>query len=121
MSCGAEYGQATMRRVDSGLPLDCAAQQRFGDLPRGGKGQCLRLVGLWPVPVAVERAVEELFLRAERGVERGSVDVHRLAEVGQRRALVPEPPEDEDGAVERFVDVELARATHQPIVYRAVQ
>src|SRR2546430_8717850 len=109
MGRGAEDGQATVRRIDAGLPLDRAAQQSLGDLPRGGKGQHLRLVRMRTVRIAIERTVEQLFLRPERGVERGPVDVHGLAEVGQRRALVPELPEDENGTVERFVDVELAR------------
>src|SRR5581483_5677416 len=121
MGRGAEDGQAAVRRIDSGLPLDGAAQQPLGDLPCGGKVQHLSLVRMRTVRIAIERTVEQLLLRPERGVERGPVDVHGLAEVGQRRALVPELPEDENGAVERFVEVELARAAHRAIVYPSVQ
>src|SRR5438105_10501633 len=108
MGGGAEDGQAAVRRVDAGLPLDRAPEKRLRDLARGRELERLRLVRVRSVRVAVERPVKQLLFGAEGGVEGGTIDAHRLAQVRERRAFVPETPEHENGLIECFVDVDLA-------------
>ena len=99
-----------MRVPRTAQQVDGPAQQRLDDGARRRFLESLADIGCRPIVVAIERFAEQRFLVAEGGVEARAVDAHGPGQIGERRALVAFAPEDLQGLVESFVDVEGARA-----------
>src|SRR5690606_536388 len=95
----------------AGDVVDRALEQALGHAARGGRFERRADISQLLALVEIERALEELFLVAERRVEAGPGDTHRLGEVGQRGALVTLLPEHVQGRGERFFHVEFAWTT----------
>ncbi len=127
---GADLG--VLRRTDSGGEDDHAAARhvRIGVGGRIGAEQSsrpsaravARSPGLGPYggDVEVERLVEQLFLRAEGGVEARLGDAQARAEIAHRRALVAALPEQAHGLVERLGAIELSWAACQNRVFSVI-
>jgi hypothetical protein len=92
-------------------PLDRAARGGLLGERRSREGAVCGLV-------AVYGLAEEAALVAERGVEAGGADAHRVGERGDRGGLVPVLPEQGEGLLQRGVSVERpgSSSSHAPIV-----
>ena len=61
--------------------------------------------------IAVEDPTEQFLFVAERRVQTGPRYPERFRQVGKRRAFVTLPPEEQHGAMQSFVEFELARTS----------
>src|SRR5467141_115828 len=106
------HQHAAARMPGAGEPAGGLAQQPVDGFPRRRRLVEELRQRLPPLLlVALDRLEEQLLLVAESRIKAGRIDVHRGGEVAHRRRLVAVAPENVDGALERRVAIELARAS----------
>lgn len=109
---GALDSEASARVAWIGEEFDGVVEDVFDDGAGGWLEESAAGVRRGALGVAVHCLAEEGFLVSEGGVEAGAVDAHGLGEVVERCAFVSAAPEDAQGTVERFVEIELTGTSH---------
>jgi hypothetical protein len=90
-----------------------ASQHSFHNLTRGWSAERSGKEARRPLIVAIENLLKQLVLVAEGGIKARPRDAERRGQICDRGAVVSPAPEHQHRAVERFVQIELARSSER--------
>src|SRR5260370_5351552 len=93
-----------------GCRFDPAVQAMLDHGVGGRLFDRLSLIARRAGAVSVEGLLVQLLFASECSVEAGPADPYGLGEIGDRSAEITVAPKQAHGAVERFVEVEVARS-----------